>query len=30
MDVSLHYDKKDYDGYMLMKFWKKEEYQRDF
>ena len=30
MDVSMHYDKKDYDGYMLMKFWGKEEYQQDF
>lgn len=30
MDVSLHYDKKDYDGYMLMKFWEKEDYQQDF
>lgn len=24
------YDKKDYNGYMLMKFWEKEEYQQDF
>lgn len=30
MDVSMHYDKKDYDGYMLMKFWEKEEYQQEF
>ena len=30
MDVSMHHDKKDYDGYMLMKFWEKEEYQQEF
>ncbi len=30
MDVSMNYAQKDYDGYMLMKFWEKEEYQQDF